>query len=503
MRASSRPGAKIAGSRCPRWTIDDRANADPAAIPLGRVSAAGGRAALDNFRHALGRARDGALDAIVFTPFNKQALRLGGMTFDDELRFAADFLGYTGPHGEFNVLDQLWNARVTSHLPLAEVAIAAQRAAHRRGDRAHRPFACAPPAMPRRASRSRRSIRTPAMAATTGARKSRSSRPRWTPRARRTSMRAGRTLPTRSGSARRDGQFDAVVTMYHDQGQIAIKLLGFERGVTLLGGLPIPITTPAHGTAYDIAGRGIGERPRPQTGVRHRRRHGSRSLQCRNWQIMSLAYCAGLNYDAPRSAQRKRTRVSHAARYAEPPAPNQSCDRRGREPMKVRTTLKLVAAGVALALAATSGSALAQKRVKWKMQSAFGGTLPHLGTSGVRFSKNSQGGDRRQVRHQVLRAGRAGAGAGMLRCRVQGLGRVLLDDAGLPHRQARTRRVVLHRGAVRPELRRIHGVEDVRRRRQDPQRDLRQARPDRVRLLRDRPRDLGLVQERGRSRSTS
>ena len=56
--------------------------------------------------------------------------------------------------------------------------------------------------------------------------------------------------------------------------------------------------------------------------------------------------------------------------------------------MKVRTTLKLCAAGVALALAATSGSALAQKRVKWKMQSAFGSSLPHLGTSGVRFSKN-------------------------------------------------------------------------------------------------------------------
>ena len=56
--------------------------------------------------------------------------------------------------------------------------------------------------------------------------------------------------------------------------------------------------------------------------------------------------------------------------------------------MKVRTTLKLAAAGVALALAATSGSALAQKRVKWKMQSAFGSTLPHLGTSGVRFAKN-------------------------------------------------------------------------------------------------------------------
>jgi 4-hydroxythreonine-4-phosphate dehydrogenase len=43
--------------------------------------------------------------------------------------------------------------------------------------------------------------------------------------------------------------------MYHDQGQIAVKLLGFERGVTIQGGLPIPITTPAHGTAFDIAGQ--------------------------------------------------------------------------------------------------------------------------------------------------------------------------------------------------------------------------------------------------------
>jgi 4-hydroxythreonine-4-phosphate dehydrogenase len=53
------------------------------------------------------------------------------------------------------------------------------------------------------------------------------------------------------------GDFDAVVTMYHDQGQIAMKLMGFEKGVTLHGGLPKPVTTPAHGTAFDIAGRGI------------------------------------------------------------------------------------------------------------------------------------------------------------------------------------------------------------------------------------------------------
>jgi 4-hydroxythreonine-4-phosphate dehydrogenase len=55
----------------------------------------------------------------------------------------------------------------------------------------------------------------------------------------------------------RKGEFDAIVTMYHDQGQIATKLLGFERGVTLQAGLPVPIVTPAHGTAFDITGQGI------------------------------------------------------------------------------------------------------------------------------------------------------------------------------------------------------------------------------------------------------
>jgi len=55
----------------------------------------------------------------------------------------------------------------------------------------------------------------------------------------------------------RRGDFDAVLTMYHDQGQIAMKLIGFDAGVTLMGGFPFPICTAAHGTAYDIAGKGI------------------------------------------------------------------------------------------------------------------------------------------------------------------------------------------------------------------------------------------------------
>lgn len=57
--------------------------------------------------------------------------------------------------------------------------------------------------------------------------------------------------------AAKDGAYDGVVTMYHDQGQVAMKLMGFDQGVTVQGGLPVPIATPAHGTAYGIVGQGI------------------------------------------------------------------------------------------------------------------------------------------------------------------------------------------------------------------------------------------------------
>jgi 4-hydroxythreonine-4-phosphate dehydrogenase len=45
--------------------------------------------------------------------------------------------------------------------------------------------------------------------------------------------------------------------MFHDQGLIALKLIDFESAVTIIGGISCPITTPAHGTAFDIVGKGI------------------------------------------------------------------------------------------------------------------------------------------------------------------------------------------------------------------------------------------------------
>src|SRR5205823_6776999 len=57
----------------------------------------------------------------------------------------------------------------------------------------------------------------------------------------------------------RQGEFDAVVAMYHDQGHIALKLMGGLEAVNISVGLPIVRTSVAHGTAYDIAGKGIAD----------------------------------------------------------------------------------------------------------------------------------------------------------------------------------------------------------------------------------------------------
>ena len=212
--------------------------------------------ALANYRHALTLARDGRADAVCFTPFNKQAMRLAHSVYDDEISFTADVLGLDGPASEFNVLDGLWNARVTSHMPLAEVASLIT------GGRDPRALeltdaSLRTPGSSVRASRSPASTRMPATAAISAARRSTSIGPAVEASAATGSRPKARSPPTPCSCARRRGEFDAVLTMYHDQGQIAMKLMGFDRGVTLLGGFPFPICTPAHGTAYDIAGKGI------------------------------------------------------------------------------------------------------------------------------------------------------------------------------------------------------------------------------------------------------
>ena len=64
------------------------------------------------------------------------------------------------------------------------------------------------------------------------------------------------------------GQWDVVVTMFHDQGQIAVKTVGFEGACTVYVGLPFVMLNVPHGTAYDIAGRGVAQHASMLSAVR-------------------------------------------------------------------------------------------------------------------------------------------------------------------------------------------------------------------------------------------
>lgn len=99
-----------------RHVFVDLAHLDPADVVRGEATLAGGTFATRNFRTALELAHAGKADAVCFTPFNKKAMRFAYPGYDDEIRFVADVLSFTGKVREFNVLEKVWNARVTSHI---------------------------------------------------------------------------------------------------------------------------------------------------------------------------------------------------------------------------------------------------------------------------------------------------------------------------------------------------------------------------------------------------
>ncbi|HYN12384.1 MAG TPA: 4-hydroxythreonine-4-phosphate dehydrogenase PdxA [Burkholderiales bacterium] len=224
------------------------------ALTPGKVNPAAGRWVVDGLTRVARAAREKHVDGIVFAPLNKQAMKLGGLKYDDEQHLFAALLDAKGYTVEFNVIDRLWTSRVTSHIPLKDVAGAisakgvqdAVRIIHqalRRGG-TERPRVAVAGLNPHAGEggtmgREEIEIIAPAVAEL---------------KAQGIDARGPFPADTVFLAAKR-GDFDAVVTMYHDQGQIAMKLMGFDRGVTVLGGLPVPIATCAHGTAYDIVGK--------------------------------------------------------------------------------------------------------------------------------------------------------------------------------------------------------------------------------------------------------
>lgn len=223
---------------------------------LGESNVHSGKASFEAMQFATEAVRRKKVGGIVFAPLNKHSLRLGGLTHEDELRYMQERFEVPGFVCEFNITGNLWTSRVTSHVPLKEVAslitgTAVQDAVHIIRDA----LVSAGVKAPRIAvsglnphagdggsiGREEIDIIEPAVRAL---------------QAQGIDARGPYSPDTVFIGARR-GDFDAVVSMYHDQGQIAMKLMGFEHGVTLHGGLPVPVATSASGSAFDIAGKGI------------------------------------------------------------------------------------------------------------------------------------------------------------------------------------------------------------------------------------------------------
>jgi 4-hydroxythreonine-4-phosphate dehydrogenase len=215
-----------------------------------------GRASFEALELATLAVRRGQAEGILFAPLNKHSLRLGGLVHEDELRYMQERFAVTGFVCEFNLTGSLWTSRVTSHIPLKDVAshITVQgvsdavkiiAAALRRAGVAEPRIAVTGlnPHAGDGGSIGMEEIEIIAPAVE---------------RLRAEGFDArGPFSPDTVFIGARRGDVDAVVSMYHDQGQIAMKLMGFEQGVTLHGGLPVPVATSASGSAFDIAGRGI------------------------------------------------------------------------------------------------------------------------------------------------------------------------------------------------------------------------------------------------------
>jgi 4-hydroxy-L-threonine phosphate dehydrogenase PdxA len=198
------------------------------------------------------------ISGIVYAPFNKGSLKSFDSSISSEITVFKRALSISNDCSEMNVVDNVWTSRITSHIPLKEVS------SHLSIDKIvqgiHEAYL---------------------MMKKTGLKEPRIGVAGLNPHCGEGGMcgdeeiriispaveKAKKSGINASGPISADvlfvkafrGYFDLCVTMYHDQGQIALKLIGGDRGVTVLSGFPIPICTCAHGTAFDIVGKNIAD----------------------------------------------------------------------------------------------------------------------------------------------------------------------------------------------------------------------------------------------------
>lgn len=228
-----------------------------ARFDVGTLSAAAGKAAYEAIVAATADAQEGRVDAVATAPINKEALRLAGYRWNGHTDLLAHLTGSKHVAMMF-YSDELRVVLATVHVPLAEVpSLLTQAVMEQTIALAWRGLPLFDKVLPRLAvaglnphagehglfGREEQTVIEPAVA-----------------RCRANGIDVSGPFPGDTVFVRaRKGEFDAVIACYHDQGLIPVKLLAFGRAVNVTLGLPIVRTSVDHGTAFDIAGKGIAD----------------------------------------------------------------------------------------------------------------------------------------------------------------------------------------------------------------------------------------------------
>jgi 4-hydroxythreonine-4-phosphate dehydrogenase len=233
-------------------------NVDPVSLPWGKPSPVSGHASIACIEKTVQLIKQSVLQGMVTCPISKSALQMAGCTFPGHTEMLAALCN-TSNYGMMMAGPQLKVALVTIHTPLAEVPKQLSedeilRIIKLTGNTLVRDYGIKEPRIgvaglnPHGGEgglfgKEEKEIIRPAV--------DQSVSHNWHV--------AGPLPPDTIFNKAVDGSFDAVVAMYHDQGLIPFKLLHFADGVNVTMGLPIVRTSVDHGTAYDIAGKGLAD----------------------------------------------------------------------------------------------------------------------------------------------------------------------------------------------------------------------------------------------------
>jgi 4-hydroxythreonine-4-phosphate dehydrogenase len=226
-------------------------------VPVGKVNAAAGQAAFDFLLKAIDCTLAGQAQGIVTCPLHKEGLRAAGLSFPGHTEILAEKTG-TRHYAMVLYGNGLGVIHVTLHMALREVAGNLTR------DAVEEKIRLLNDLLPRLSDRPPRigvAALNPHAAdgGLFGDEESRIIQPA-VASAQKDGIDVTGPWPSDTLFVRaRAGEFDGVVAMYHDQGHIALKLMGMGKLVNITAGLPLVRTSVAHGTAYDIAGRGVAE----------------------------------------------------------------------------------------------------------------------------------------------------------------------------------------------------------------------------------------------------